>query len=102
MSKIGYIVKYFSHIPTYFVVVILKYITFRNRVRLGEYDVSKTGVDCAIDPDFDECSEPAVDYKVKDIILHENFNREKGFSNDVGLIRLAAKVRFTGELFNII
>lgn len=60
-------------------------------VRLGEWDTN-TDTDC----DRGDCSDPALDVPVEEIIPHENYNpNSKSQENDIALLRLSQSVTYT-------
>ncbi len=64
----------------------------RSSVRLGEWDTS-TDEDC----DRGDCSDPAVDVAVEEVITHESYNpNSKAQENDIALLRLSRSVAYTG------
>lgn len=67
---------------------------FRVGVRLGEWD-TETKIDC-----FDEyCSDPPLDLKVDQIIIHPKYDKRL-HNGDISLIRLDKTVNYTG-IYNI-
>lgn len=65
---------------------------FRESVRLGEWDTN-SDTDC----DRGDCSDPALDVPVEEIIPHENYNpNSKSQENDIALLRLSQSVTYSG------
>lgn len=64
---------------------------YRDNVRLGEYDTSKT-LDCI----EDDCADPLVNMGIDEVVSHENYDEKaKNRINDIGLVRLSADVTFS-------
>lgn len=63
-------------------------------VRVREHDL-KTEKDC---DDEGFCLPPAKDYEVEEIIIHEGYKGHPAFVNDIGLLRLAEEIPFSGKL----
>lgn len=65
---------------------------YRSLVRLGEFDIKNSGVDC----DVDHCSKIPLDIDIDQIIVHENYvTRLLSQYHDIALIRLLQVVRST-------
>lgn len=68
--------------------------SFRSSVRLGARD-TKSNMNC----EYDECSDPALDIPVAELIPHENYNPNSETSgDDIALIRLSKTVNFTDSV----
>lgn len=63
--------------------------------RLGEHDLNNK-TDCVTEFTYTYCSDPPKDYRVEEIIAHEEYDpSDPNQYHDIALIRLATKVTFT-------
>lgn len=80
---------------------------FREKVRLGEYNV-ETDEDCVFEGDFEDCAPAPIDRLPERIMIHPQYSAtDKDQGHDIALIRLDNYVEFTGMfkityLYNII
>lgn len=78
------------------VLLLKKEFFYRLGVRLGEYRIS-TDVDC-VDHGVNgqDCiSNQTIDVGIKSVTIHPNYDR-RSYSNDIGLVKLAKDIDFTG------
>lgn len=68
---------------------------YRKFVRVGELNL-QTKVDCEHFETETLCGDPYVDIPVRRAIIHEKYQR-KTLKNDIALIHLAEKIKFTGK-----
>ena len=73
-------------------------IFFRDKVRLGEWDLS-SDKDCQ----GEVCSSPVQDIEIEEIIPHENYlPRGKSQSHDISLIRLKEEAKLNRNIILIV
>lgn len=56
-----------------------------------------TKIDCETDGTLKQCADPYVEISVRKVIPHEDYRR-RSLKNDIALIRLTQRIRFTGNL----
>ena len=69
-------------------------------VRLGEQTFNQTK-DCTVEKELNKttCADPPQDIKVSKILIHSRFAyRHDHLVNDIALIRLKQKIKFTGRI----
>jgi len=64
-------------------------------VRLGEYDTSSPGKDCAVKKGIRSCNNEEVNIGVEKVIPHPQYTGEGSKLHDIALIRLASEVNFS-------
>lgn len=71
------------------------------QVRLGEHNRSRDP-DCNIhDNDEENCAGPVEDFGIKYSVVHESYDKPHRFANDIALIRLSRRVKFSDDKYHI-
>lgn len=78
---------------------------FRQSVRLGDYDITNSGVDCVeVEGGGTDCTAEPLSIAISESIIHPEYKAsvEIVHSNDIGLLRLQDLAPYTGKIFDSI
>ena len=71
-------------------------------IRLGEQTFNQTK-DCTVEKELNKttCADPPQDINISKIFIHHRFaSKHDQYINDIALIRLKQKIKFTGKICN--